>query len=473
MLRHVSRKLSNPASLLGLVLLLALAVLGFTIAQGYWHLRRAVQGQMENREGEILSAVAMSQQFGNKATNLVQRLQNPVEQLALTLEISQLEDTVIGVRLFDANGKFVTAFPPNVTGATLLPGTLSELKGLRPVSHYDEAGHLADLFLMNPDTNPFPLLEVNIPIHARGETQLLAGAQLLLDAHDLARQSASIEKHLRLQALEIFLLGGGLLTAALVWAWRRLQKAGQVIQERTGSLLRANHQLTLAAKTSALGAVTAHLIHGLSNPLANLQDFVAAHSHGEEGNGDWQEALGETRRMQQLVQEVVRVLGEGGTGDVYEITLAELAVVLEDAIQPAARTLGVRCEVSLSTQGQIYNHPANIILLILENLIRNALQVTPRDKTVRVSFAAAGSNVVCAVADEGPGFPEHLLKNLFMPCRSTKGGAGLGLAISKQLANHLGAQLELKHNDPSGCTFALVLPDSVFAGNHEATAAAT
>ena len=231
--------------------------------------------------------------------------------------------------------------------------------------------------------------------------------------------------------------------------------------------------LTLAAKTGALGAVTAHLIHGLSNPLANLQDFVAAHSHGEEVGGDWEEALGQTRRMQQLVREVVRVLGESGTGDAYEITLAELAGVLEDTVQPAARAVGVRCEVSLSTQGRIGNHPANIILLILENLIRNALQVTPRDRTVRVSFTAAGSSVVCTVADEGPGFPEHLLKNLFMPCRSTKGGAGLGLAISKQLANHLGAQLELKHNHPGGCAIALVLPDTVFVGDHEATAAVT
>jgi signal transduction histidine kinase len=476
MQRPISQKTSHPASLLGLVLLLALAILGFVIAQGYMHLQRVVRGQMENRDGEILYAVAMSQQFGNKATNLAQRLQEPAEQLVLALQISQLEDSVMGVRLFDANGKFVTAVPADVTAATLPPSVFSELKTLRPVSHYNEKGHLSDLSLLAPvtsgeDTNFLPLLEVNIPIHVQGETQLLAAAQLVLDAHDLSRQAADIEHHMRLQALEIYLLGGGLLTAALVWAYRRLQKANAVIQERTSSLLRANHELTLAAKTGALGAVTAHLIHGLSNPLANLQDFVAAHSRGDDAGGEWHEALGETNRMQQLVHEVVRVLGEGGNSDAYEITLAELAGVLEDKIQPAARALGVRCEMTLSTRGQIYNHPANIVLLILENVIRNALQVTPRGKTVRVSIAAAASNVVCTVSDEGPGFPEHLLKNLFMPCRSTKGGAGLGLAISKQLANHLGAQLELKHSDSSGSAIALVLPENKFAGNHETTAA--
>ena len=66
-------------------------------------------------------------------------------------------------------------------------------------------------------------------------------------------------------------------------------------------------------------------------------------------------------------------------------------------------------------------------------------------------------------ADQGPGFPETALKNLFVPCRSTKGGAGLGLAISKQLAGHIQAGLELKRNGPGGCAMALALPESVFS----------
>src|SRR5256885_10117139 len=48
----------------------------------------------------------------------------------------------------------------------------------------------------------------------------------------------------------------------------------------------------------------------------------------------------------------------------------------------------------------------------------------------------------------------ELTAHLFAPCRSSKeGGSGIGLAISKQLANHLGAQLELKSNSPAGCVF--------------------
>jgi nitrogen-specific signal transduction histidine kinase len=48
---------------------------------------------------------------------------------------------------------------------------------------------------------------------------------------------------------------------------------------------------------------------------------------------------------------------------------------------------------------------------------------------------------------------------LFTPCSShKKGGSGIGLAISQQLANHLGAELSLKHSSSKGCTFRLTLP---------------
>jgi len=46
-----------------------------------------------------------------------------------------------------------------------------------------------------------------------------------------------------------------------------------------------------------------------------------------------------------------------------------------------------------------------------------------------------------------------------MPCRSSKeGGTGIGLALCKQLANHLGAELELATSTATGCVFALRLP---------------
>ncbi len=466
----MARSLFGPRTLPTLVLVLALGVLGGAVLAGHRHLQRVVRTQLIDQDGEIRYAVAQAQLINSPATNLAERLQSPAEQLALALQISGVKSNVLGVRLYDADGRFVTAFPPYVREASLELVARAALDQLRPLSRYFNRADLADFFLMDPSaatasSNTVPLLEVNIPIHAPGQGRLLASAQLLLDGHDLALKAAALDRQLSLEAWAVFLSGSALLAGMLLWAYRRLERANHLLHERTERLLRANHELTLAAKTTALGAVTAHLIHGLSNPLAALQLFLHAQGDDHPGDSDWEHALAATRRMQDLVHEVVRVLGEQDPREYYEITIREMAGVLEAKVRPAAQDSGVRWEARVLARGRLSNHHANVVLLILENLVSNALQVTPRGKAVRALFFQRAGGVVCEIADEGPGFAEAALKKLFVPCRSTKGGAGLGLAISKQLADHISASLELKRNGPGGCVMALTLPAAMLASH--------
>ena len=94
--------------------------------------------------------------------------------------------------------------------------------------------------------------------------------------------------------------------------------------------------------------------------------------------------------MQKLVHEVVRVLGEESGVDHYEISLAELADILTAKVQPAAQDAGVRFVVELSAEGELANRHANLVLLILENLLHNAFQVTPRGQRVQVVHCRPG-----------------------------------------------------------------------------------
>lgn len=449
---------SRAAALVALVA--ALVILAGVVAAGALHLRRHLREHLVQRDGEVLYAVALARQYANGAGEaLARRLAQPADQLALALDISQLRDGTLGVRLFDQNGRFVTAFPPTLAEAGLRPELLAALNRLEPISLFHPRARMTDYFWLTTPTNTATvmLLEVNIPLHARGETRLLGAAQLLLDGSSLAREFARVDRHLWTLALGFYTVAAPLLAGVLFWAYSRLRRAHALIEERTARLLRANHELALAAKTSALGAVTAHLIHGLSNPLANLRDFIA--SRGDPaGNGDWEEAAAAARRMQQLVHDVVRVLAETRTGDQYELTLAEMTDVLRSKFDSAAREAGVRLQTEVGFNGRLSNHHANLVLLILENLLHNALKVTPRDHCVRLRWARRDGVARCEVADEGPGIAPEMLPRLFTPCRSTHGGSGLGLAISRQLAQHLGATLELQVNTPHGCVFALTLP---------------
>jgi signal transduction histidine kinase len=61
------------------------------------------------------------------------------------------------------------------------------------------------------------------------------------------------------------------------------------------------------------------------------------------------------------------------------------------------------------------------------------------------------------VADEGPGLPKSA--NLFVPFFTTKpGGSGIGLVLSRQIAEAHGGSLSLRNREPRGCEARLVLP---------------
>ena len=448
------------------VAVLVLSLLGTSIFAGAYRLRRNVRTQMVNRDGETLYAVALARQLARGVkTNHNIRLQSQADQLALALDISRLRDDVLAVRLYDSDGEFITAFPPYVSESAMDSETLADLRNLRPRSWYLGTARLGDLLIGGAgDTNVTPLLEVNIPIHVQNGRQLLAAAQLVLDARTLEREFARLDQSLWLQASAEFAVGGGLLLVILFLAFRRLERSHALLRERTAGLLRANRELVLAAKTGALGVVAAHLVHGLCNPLSNLREFVANRGRSGAGNDDWQGAAAATRQMQRLMDEVVRVLGEESSADQYEVTLTELADILTAKVQSAVRDAGVRFVTHSSVRGKLANRHANLVLLILENLLRNACEATLRGQQVSLSVTFHGQDVRFEVADAGPGLPSHLLKSLFSVCRSTNGGSGLGLAISNQLATCMGARLELTSSTASGCVFSLTLPHDLLMG---------
>ncbi len=447
-----------------------LAILAGTILFATLQLRAKIREQIAGRDGEVLDAVAfehLAADMPETEIELLGPLTDPDNQLSVVLKTSRLKG-VVAARLFDANGKFTRAFPPNVRDAALDPQHLPALRNLKPASHFYRAVRSSSLFVSEVETVPdaertLPLLEVNVPLHTGADRQLLGIAQFVIEGYSIAAEFSQLDRHLARQALVAFLVGGGTLILTSFWAFRRLRGAHLLLAERTRSLLQANQALALAAKTSAVGAITSHLIHGLKNPLSGLQNLVAslASADADSPEADWQQAIVATRRMQGLITQVVNVLREEEGSAQFQITQAELAEIVVSKVHPLSLETGVRLVTQVNGGAALPNRTANLVALILVNLVQNALQATPRGQSVTLLLNSA-ENLVCEVRDEGPGFPDTLADNLFSPCQSTKeGGSGIGLAISKQLANHLGAALELKSHSAAGCVFALTVPSNV------------
>jgi len=455
----------RSTGLLVVVTCVILAILGGTI---YWQtlqLRAKIRAQTIRKDGESLHAVALMRQItGEAEDDLGGQIEEFADQFDIALQISQLNSSVIATRLLERDGTFAAAFPAYIAEGSLPPQDLKMLQQLTPVSHYFPEARLNDLFhsdLRPPEESDktVPLLEVSIPLHRRESGELLGIAQFILDGAAIRDDFAALDRNLFIQSGTMFLIGATVIIgvfAALGWTFRSLEQSNRLLTERTDHLLQANQQLALAAKTSAVGAVTAYLVHGLNNPLAGLRDFMA--SREVKGSEEWDTAMATTQRMHQLINDVVRVLGEESELERYELTLEELLDLLTKRTQTEARAAGVQLQVNRAGDSILPNRDANLLLLILDNLLQNAIQATPRGKSVRLDVQSTPQGLAFQVADQGPGFPAHLLPTLFAPCRSTReGGSGIGLSIAKQLANHLGAELTLNKNTPEGCVFTLQL----------------
>jgi signal transduction histidine kinase len=459
---HIERPVQSLRWPPFLVIGLALAVLGGTLAWSALDLRARIHSQIVQRDGEILDAVTLMQHANDQAGGeTIASLSDPGEQFQLALKVSRLRN-VLGVRLFSANGEFVNAFPAYITEAALPVPDLAQLRNLEPVSRFSARAKMQEQDLLaETDTPTAPLLFVEVPLRTDDPQHLAGVIQFVMDGSSIVLQYAGLDRDLALKFSSAFVVAAGILMAGLGLAMLRVHRANQKLAERTGNLLQANRELALAARTSAVGAVASHLIHGLRNPMSGLRSFVHAHNAQNGGNSDtdWQIALSTAQRMEELINRVVRVLHEQQTGAEYEISLAELAGMLAQKARALSESAGVRLETKVACDRVLSNREADLILLILENLAQNAIEATPPGKTVEVRVTDDTGVLRFEVRDQGPGLPPGLEERLFMPGASAKkGGGGIGLAISKQLALSLGATLELQESNPAGCSFRLTVP---------------
>jgi signal transduction histidine kinase len=464
---HIQKLLLRSRRLPWLVLGITLLILGGIILLTTHQTRGRIRAQIIGRDREILHAVArMQMPKAAEADEGMGSLEDPANQLAVIMEISKLSG-VMGARLFDAQGHFVESVPGDLTETTVSGPELAWLHAGRPVSQFYASLPWSQLFLpdatKSPEQRESPVLEVAVPLQETREQRLVGIAQFVIEGYSIAQEFARLDRHLWRQALTAFAAGALILAAAITWSFRRLNHAHRLLAERTEHLLKANQELALTAKTSAVGAVTSHLIHGLRNPLAGLQSFVAGlgASLADHPGTDLQQAMAATRRMQAMINEVIAVLREEeGTGQ-YEIPLQELVELISAKAQTLCRERGVRLTTAMQAQAILGNRAANLVALILANLVQNAVEATPSGGEVALHLQADGESLRCEVHDQGAGFPEG--RSPFVPCSSQKeGGSGIGLAISKQLANHLGAGLELHLSSPRGCVFRLQLPASLW-----------
>ena len=120
--------------------------------------------------------------------------------------------------------------------------------------------------------------------------------------------------------------------------------------------------------------------------------------------------------------------------------------------------LELRCPSDAST---LHTDPVRLDQIVV-NLLSNAIRHSPEDDTVYVQVDLADGQVAVGVIDHGPGIAAALQTRIFEPFERfdphSGVGTGLGLPVSRRLAEVLGGRLTVQSDVGRGATFTLALP---------------
>lgn len=441
------------------VLAVMVSVFGAAVAVMTQQLRRGLQEQILRREADMLGAIASLQlQLEFEDGTEV----GPAAMYVAGLKTQKLSG-VSGLRIYGADRKPAHSFmlsPADQPPADEVWRRIESGRTVARLHTWLSVDPDAELLLASPADSAF---EAWVPLRRSGSTALLGAAQFWMNGEQISNELAAHDRRIFAQAVIAWLAGSAVIVAVMSWAFRRLDATNRMLRARSEDLQRANRELVLAAKTSALGAVAAHLMHEIKNPLAGLESIVAGQGEAAAGaserGGELAAASELTRRLRTMVNDVVEVLRDEQSGADFELTAEDVAAVVLAKVQSDAAQRGVTVEASAPATVALPARRANLATLVLRNLMQNALEATPRGGRVRLTGGVLGDGATeFLVEDSGPGLPESVRARLFQPCASTKvGGSGLGLALSHQLAQQAGGRLELRRSDGRGTSFRLVL----------------
>jgi signal transduction histidine kinase/CHASE3 domain sensor protein len=213
--------------------------------------------------------------------------------------------------------------------------------------------------------------------------------------------------------------------------------------------------------------------HELRTPLTSMMGFLEMIREGEAGElTDEQKRFlaivyRSSERLQRLVGDLLFVARLDANGLQLQFAPVDVEELVHDAAESAgalARSRELHLDLKLASLPMVTGDRERLSQLV-GNLISNALKFTPAGGHVTVRTFVDGSHAVIEVEDDGIGIPEaeqdRLFQRFFRSTTATEQaipGTGLGLVISRAIAEAHGGTIDVRSEEGAGACFRVELP---------------
>lgn len=205
-----------------------------------------------------------------------------------------------------------------------------------------------------------------------------------------------------------------------------------------------------------------NIAHELRAPLTRLQ---IATELLERKPGQAKEQLERIRyeieRVENLTRQVLTLAQAEQTGEADDVTM--LGPVLDQVVRDAEYEAGardVRLRYSAPAEALAVKGRAGPVASAIENVVRNAVQMTPAGGEVAVSVTGGDPRIV-TVTDTGPGVSAPDLGKIFAPfyrIDTNRPGAGIGLAIAQRVLHQAGGDIAAANRPQGGLAVTMRFP---------------
>lgn len=222
-------------------------------------------------------------------------------------------------------------------------------------------------------------------------------------------------------------------------------------------------QLRHQEKMASLGLLAAGIAHDIGNPLASLSSELEMLDF-ENDVDNFRESLGVLRAHVDRIGRTLREMVDFARRRSERETEVDLSTAVADSLRlvkhdPRARRVAVAVDAPLDLPR--VRMVQDDLVLVLVNLLINAVDAMPNGGTLQVAARPVASGVELVVRDTGTGMSAEVRQRALQPLFTTKEhgkGTGLGLTVAHDVLTSLGGTLTLESEVGRGTAVRLLFP---------------